>query len=397
MDFGDRKSGASIGIVPIVIIGILLLIGGAFFGLITKDVLPVQASAEAGPIDNLFTVLMVIGGAVFLLVQGLLLYSVIRFRTRPEDQSDGPSFHGNTVLEIIWTSIPAVIVFFLAIYSWVVWTDIRAEKANETVIEGVGQRFNWNFTYTDPDDRLAELPQQTFSSSVLHVYVGQPILMKLQTPDVNHAFWIPTMRIKQDLLAGKVTEIRFTPTRAGRYRVVCAELCGGGHGQMFTFVEVHPDEQTYRANFIDPVVDNIINPPDDPVLNGRNTLANNTYPCSGCHIIEGLPGWSGVTGPNLSAIGSTAGRRPAPSAEYYIAQSLRHPNAYPAPGYPVGVMPQFGPTEETPAVVEGGGYDYMPDQDLVNIVAFLCTQTGGEDTACGDIEAIRQAVAEQSQ
>jgi cytochrome c oxidase subunit 2 len=383
--------------------GAIVLVGGYLIGSLTPSILPVQASAEAAQVDTLFRITLFIGGMIFLLVQGLLAYSVIRFRVPRTDTGDGPNIHGNVTLEIVWTTIPAVIVTFLAFYGWNVWNTTRAEKPNEMVVETTAQRFVWSFTYTDPENRLENADQQTFTTNTLHTYVNQPLLMKIHALDVNHAFWVPVMRIKQDALVGRETEVRFTPTREGRYRVVCAELCGGGHGGMFTYIIVYADYEQYKREFLDIQVNNILNPPTDPVLVGERILSSATYACAGCHTLDNL-GWTGITGPNLNGIGSRAGTTRAsatglPNGASYIAQSIRHPNAYQVPGYGLA-MPQFGPSPEVPATVEGASYVYMPNDDLLGIVSYLCTQTETEDPAdstCGDAEAIAAAVEEQSQ
>jgi cytochrome c oxidase subunit 2 len=406
MDLSHKNNkGVQISLPAVIIAGIAIIVGGFIIGMSAPSWFPVQASTQAEQNVGLFRVLLTLGGVVFLLVQGLLLYSIIRFRARPGDMSDGPHIHGNVTLEVVWTAIPAIVVIGLVVYSLQVWTSTRAEQPNETVVEVTAQRFAWTFTYTDPLNRLVDQPvtNQQFSSSVLHTYVNQPILLKILAVDVNHAFWVPTMQIKQDALVGRETEVRFTPIRAGRYRVVCAELCGGGHGGMFTYVVVHENEETLLSQFVDVQVNNILNPPTDPVAIGNNLLANAVYPCSGCHQLEDLS-WTGVTGPNLNGIANRAAERATasgdPSTEYYLARSIRHPNAYTVPGFGQGVMPQFGASEEIPAVIDGASYIYMPDNDLTGIVAYLCTQTeSGEsaDSTCGDEEAIRAAVAAQTQ
>src|SRR5690349_15851568 len=86
----------------------LIAFGGLVIAEATPALFPVQASAEAPQVDNLFKFMLAIGGAIFLLVQGALVYSVIRFRARPGDTSDGVPLHGNATLEIVWTIIPAV-------------------------------------------------------------------------------------------------------------------------------------------------------------------------------------------------------------------------------------------------------------------------------------------------
>jgi cytochrome c oxidase subunit 2 len=379
----------------VLIAGVAIVIGGLLIGTLAPLLFPTQASAEAQQIDTLFTVMLSIGGAIFLLVQGLLVFSIIRFRARPGDTTDGANIHGNFTLEVIWTAIPSVIVLFLVFYSYNVWTSIRTVRADEElVVEALGQRFAWTFTYTDPENRLPAEVSQTFSDSILHTYVGRPVVVRMRTTDVNHAFWVPSMRVKQDMIAGKTTEVRFTPTQPGDYRVVCAELCGGGHGQMYSTIRVYESEDAWLSQFIDVRVDRILNPPDDPVLQGAALLAEAAYPCSGCHILQddanGIA-WAGQQGPSLAGIADTALRR-APNAglataEEYLANAIRHPNDYIVPGYAANIMPQFGPSPDAPATVDGAYYVAMPDADLARIIAYLCTQSASGTTTCTDADA----------
>lgn len=401
MKLSTQKSGVS-GFINVwtVSAGIAIIVGGFLIGLLTPAVFPVQASSEAEQVDTLFRWLLTIGGAIFLLVQGLLLYSVIRFRRKPGDDTDGPPIHGNVTLELIWTAIPSIIVLFLVIYSYSVWVNIQSPKTDELVVRGVGQRYNWTFAYTDPLNRLASSEQQSFNDSVLHTYVGRPVLLEMETRDVNHSFWVPTMRIKQDLLAGRTTTVRFTPTREGRYRIVCTELCGGGHGGMYSFIIVHADEEAWMSEFIDKRVDQILNPPADPILQGAAVLAQNVYPCSGCHVLEdpdnGIA-WGGLTGPSLQVIGDTAIRRAQASglgsAAEYLAHSIRHPNDYIVPGFAAGLMPQFGPDAQQPAdwnPADGAYYAAMTDSDLYQIVSYMCARTATGENACGTDTATRE-------
>lgn len=400
MNLSKNKSGVA-GLLTVwpLLAGVAIIIGGVVIGALTSSIFPVQASSEAEQVDTLFSWLLTIGGAIFLLVQGLLLYSVIRFRRKPGDEADGPPIHGNVTLELIWTAIPAIIVLFLVIYSYSVWVNIQSPKADELVVRAVGQRYNWTFSYSDPLNRLASVEQQTFNDSVLHTYVGRPVLLEMETRDVNHAFWVPTMRIKQDLLAGRTTTVRFTPTREGRYRIVCTELCGGGHGAMYSFIYVHANEEDWMSSFIDQRVDLILNPPADPILQGAALLSQNVYPCSGCHMLEdpenGIA-WGGMTGPSLQTMGETALRRAQatgqPSAAHYIANSIRHPNDYIVAGFAAGLMPQFGPDAQQPAdwsPSEGAYYAAMSDESLTQIVSYLCTRTSSGENACGEDQAAR--------
>jgi cytochrome c oxidase subunit 2 len=362
-----------------IIAGFLLLVfGGLLIAETTPLLFPPQASAQAQQVDELFKFLLAVGGAIFLLVQGVLIVAIFRFRARKGDRTDGVNMHGNTTLEVVWTLIPAAIVLIITVYSYQVWVDTRAARADEQTVHATGARFVWTFAYDDPVNDV------TISSKELHTYVGQPVLMQLSTDDTQHAFWIPSMRIKQDLLPGRTTEVRFTPIRAGSYPIVCAELCGSGHGQMRAVVVVHPDEATYLSWF-DDAVNTLLNPPEDPVERGRAILAAGAYPCAGCHTLDDL-GWVGLTGPSLNGVGDRAARRvPGQSAEEYLDRSLYHPGEYLVPGFG-NLMPQFQPGD--PAAP-----NYMSPDDHLAVIAYLCMQTASGESAC-DLENLERIVSE---
>lgn len=388
------------GRITLVALLFALFFGGVLLAQLTPLLLPPPASAEAQNVDQLFSVLLMIGGMVFLLVQGLLVYSVLKFRAKPDDTSDGPPIHGNATLEIVWTIIPALIVIVLAILSFIVWDTNTAPKDGENLVNGttipthaVGQRFAWTFTYSTPEQG-PEGDDITLTSDTLHTYVGQNVALTMETSDVIHSFWVPAMRVKQDLLPGRTTEVRFTPvvppngfeftnpvTGFGynEYPIVCTELCGSGHGQMVATLVVHENEEAYLANFYDDAIFAAQNPPDDPVLLGETVLTSGAYPCSNCHALDSF-GWDGVTGPTLNGIGARAGERVSGlSAVEYLAQSIRQPNAHIVAGYSEGIMNYFGPQ---PDPIPGQQpYAYMPQEDLNAIIAYLCTETGTGDLA----------------
>lgn len=390
----QKQGGGGFPVVWIVIGGLIVIVGGYLISLVTPSILPRAGSAQAVLIDDLFRFMLFIGGGVFVLVEGLLLVSVIRFRHRKGDRADGPPIQGNTTLEFVWTVIPAIVVTVIAIYAFVVWQQIETVPPNSQQVGALGQRYAWSFSYEAnsetlppdvnmdavPEDVVARISSEeglTFTSPQLHTWVNQPVNVSMETDDVNHAFWIPGMRIKQDLLAGRVTSIAFTPIEAGVYRIVCAELCGGGHGNMAGIVTpsgelsgawliVHPDEETYLREFYYPELEKILYPPTDPALLGRQVIQN--YPCSGCHILDDL-GWVGVTGPTLNGIASRSARLAASgysNMSDYLHASIRNPGEYLVPGYN-NLMIQFNADPAQP--------NYMSDADLDAIVAYLLTQT----------------------
>ena len=153
----SRSRGPSISPAAVVVTAVFLLvsvIGINWFTTFVPVVLPDQASAESKSVDELFYILMIIGGVVFFLIQGMLLISVIAFRARPDDQGDGPTYHGNPLLEIIWTIIPAMVVVFLAVVSFNIWTQNSEPKASVNMVDGhsiqinvTGARYAWTHQY----------------------------------------------------------------------------------------------------------------------------------------------------------------------------------------------------------------------------------------------------------
>ena len=396
-----RSNIPAISPAAVVVTAVFLLvsvIGINWFATYVPVVLPEQASAESKSVDELFYILMIIGGVVFFLIQGMLLISVIAFRARPGDDSDGPTYQGNPLLEIIWTIIPAMVVVFLAVVSYNIWTQNSAPKASVNMIEGqsisinvTGARYAWTHQYVTErfDDNGGQIVIN--SGADLHTYIGQNVDLTLQTQDVIHSYWVPAMRVKQDLLpgdpaqGGRPTELRFTPVRVeGRaypaeYPIVCAELCGDGHGRMRGSVIVYENEDQFLDQFYEPAIYAILNPPADPVLRGEMEIQN--YICNSCHILDSL-GWTSTTGPSLNGIAERAGERvPGQSAEEYIATSIWNSGAFRVPGYDQQ-MAAFGPD-----VVEAG--NVMSPEQLYSIVAYLCAQ--GESSDC-DMENASESI-----
>lgn len=266
---------------------IITLIAGVAMTLISlwygqnHGLMPMAASNDASDVDELFNFMMTIATGLFLLVEGVLVYSVIKFRRKKGDTTDGPPIEGNVPLEIVWTAIPTVIVFILSIYSFEIYnrmggldpmaagdpgpqlahihnqhSELVALDPNQQNIalglgispesdQGVnplevkvnGIQYAWVFTY----------PESGVISGEIHVPINRPVALNMTAGDVIHAFWLPEFRIKQDVIPGRETNLVFTPNKLGKYPVVCAELCGAYHGGMKTqlYVETEEDYQQW--------------------------------------------------------------------------------------------------------------------------------------------------------
>jgi cytochrome c oxidase subunit 2 len=247
------------------ITGMVLVLTGLWVGQ-NINLLPVDASANAPVYDELFKVLFSIGTILFLGIVGLIAYSLVRFRRRAGDHSDGEAIEGNLPLEILWTAIPAIVVLFVGIYSYDIYDRMGGmAPLNDHSMHAMGsEERTWaGISPVSLDDTsgvtplsvdvtamqfafIFHYPNAEITSGELHVPAGQPIALRMQANDVIHAFWVPQFRLKQDVIPGQPTLLSFTATRPGRYPIVCAELCGPYHGGMRSTVIVDEPE-TFEA------------------------------------------------------------------------------------------------------------------------------------------------------
>ena len=207
-----------------------------------------------------------IGTVLFVGIVGLLVFSLVRYRRRPGQIGDGIAIEGNLPLEIFWTAVPAVVVLFVGLYSYDIYDRMGgmvplahdhsaalSEQAavheqriwggisSGTVEGGVVDALPIEVTAMQCAF-LFHYPEGDITAGELHVPAGRPVTLRLEAKDVIHAFWVPEFRLKQDVIPGQPTQLSFTPTRPGRYPIVCAELCGPYHGGMRSTVVVdEPD------------------------------------------------------------------------------------------------------------------------------------------------------------
>ena len=322
----------------------LALIGAGVLAAIGLDLMPEAAADRAQAVDQLFRIMIGVATVVFLLVEGALVYAVLRFRVKEDDQSSGPPVHDNVSLELVWTLIPAIIVVVIGVYSFRVLSAIEVTAEDEMVVEVVARQFTWEFRYPEYDN---------LSSSQLHLVVGRPVRFEITSEDVIHSFYIPAFRAKRDATPGQISELVVTPTELGHYPIRCAELCGAAHATMLAEAVVESE-----ADF-DAWVANIASLPDDPTAAGRFVFEK--YGCGACHSLEDM-GTTSTVGPEMNGLGQVAGERVADlSAEEYIRQSVLNPSAHLVEGFADGLMPQ--------------DFDQrMTDAELNVLVAYLLNQ-----------------------
>ncbi len=314
-------------ILAIAAISIALIAIGVYVAVAVdvSGILPRPGAQRAELVDQLFRVMLGVSAVIFLVVEGGLVYAVLRFRRQPGDQEDGPPIHGNTALEIVWTLIPVVIVVSISLYSYQVLTKSELPGENPLVIEVVGRQFSWQFTY----------PESGVTSSVLHLPLNREAHLQITSEDVIHSFYVPQFRVKRDATPGRISDLTLRPVRTGTYQVQCAELCGPGHAGMVTDAIVETPEEfeswlsSQRATAEQPL----------DSVDGQRALFV-AQGCGACHTLADA-GAEGQVGPDLDGIGERAGERvPGMDAPAYIRQSILDPNANVVEGFPEGVMPQ---------------------------------------------------------
>ena len=285
--------------------------------------LPDPASEQMKRIEDVYWFATIICIGIFALVMSVLIYSVMTFRAAPEDESDGPSIHGNTSLEIVWTVVPAILVIAIGVVSAVVLSQNGDKGSNPMTIKVFAQQFSWRFEY--PDNKGVK-------SYELMLPINRNITFDLQSADVIHSFWIPAMGQKQDVVPGIDTSIVITPTRLGRFPLVCVELCGLGHATMRTPVTV-----VSQADFDKWVADQQSGGAKD----ADGAAIFSSAGCGGCHAFKPA-NTNGAIGPDLDNLAADAGKAGEDPAEY-VKESIVDPNKVIANGYAKDVMPgDFG-------------------------------------------------------
>ncbi len=209
---------------------------------------PEGVSTFAPDLDFLFKLILYVVGSWFIVVEGLILYSAIRFRRGASPRAQ--YVKGETWRQLRWVLIPAAIVFALDIAmdagadpAWARQKIDIPEKGDVNVVV-TGKQFNWMFTYPGPSGKLEGADAITEPND-LHVPVNKVVRITIKSQDVIHSFFVPALRVKQDAEPGHSIPQWFQATKTGTYEIACVELCGFGHYTMRGRVIVQ-SEQDYQ-------------------------------------------------------------------------------------------------------------------------------------------------------
>jgi cytochrome c oxidase subunit II len=254
--------------------------------------IPFSPAAEATA--SLFYFVFFIAVAIFVLVEVLLVYFVIKYKRREEDEHP-EQYHGNTKLEVTWTIIPAlilVVVFFFTIRT-MGQVGPTNPPSQGLPIKVIGHQWWWEVQYNDGKVKYA---------TDIHIPAGQVVNIELTSDNVIHSFWVPSLMGKTDVVPGHSNTTWLYSNSLGKYDGQCAEFCGAQHANMLFNVIVEPQAQ------FDAWLKNVSAPAAEPEANslaaqGKAEFLKPQNLCIGCHAIDGTAA-VGVTGPNLTHVAS---------------------------------------------------------------------------------------------
>ena len=317
-----------------VVVGILIVILTVltYVGLEAAGLMPVAASAQAGPIDWLWNLELMFISFLSALIIVPLGYSLVVFRRKKGDTEDAQHVEGNTNLEITWTVLPLFIVMLFAYLGAGNLSAIRKADPDAMVVKVTGIQWSWKYEY----------PTYGVTTTELHIPEGKQVLLQMTSNDVIHSFWVPEFRVKQDLVPGRITELRITPTIIGNYKVRCAELCGTSHAYMEgpVIVSAQNDFDAWMADQVKLAEQAAATP------EGRGQALVTANGCAACHTVTGAAGigptWLGVFGHEVELTNGSV----VTADEAYLHESIKAPQAKIVAGFENQLMPTYGFTDE---------------------------------------------------
>jgi len=290
--------------------------------------LPPGGSTISGSVDSLFYFIFWASVFFFLLVVGLTVYFIVKYRRRGDEEAQS-HIAQNLKLEIIWTTVPIILVAIVFVWGFKTFMKMQVAPKDAIEIKVTARQWMWMFDYPNGSNSINEVV----------VPVDQPVKMLMSSEDVIHSFYVPQFRVKQDVLPNRYTVVWFQAKREGQYDLYCAEFCGKGHSEMRGKVRVVSAEkyQQYLEGG---------GQSGEEQGGGGQSLASlgkqlyQSRACNTCHTVDGSPS----VGPTWkNAFGHTVEFQDGSSTtidENYIRQSILEPKAKIVKGFQP-VMPTF--------------------------------------------------------
>ncbi len=280
---------------------------------------PVQASTLAPEVDHLLYFLLAVTVFFTLLIFGAIFFFAIRYRRRSEQELPHVQHTGYT-LEILWSVIPFGLTMVMFTWGASIFFTASRPPNNAIQIYAVGKQWMWKLEHLEGQREINEL----------HIPVGTPVRLTMTSEDVIHSFFVPAFRTKQDVLPGRYSTTWFTPTKAGKYHLFCAEYCGTNHSGMIGWVYVM-EPKDYQNWLSGGASEGSMSE------NGKKLFEQ--LACSNCHKEDNSgrgPSLVGVFGKTVQL----AGGGTVKADENYLRESILQPQAKVVSGFEP-VMPTF--------------------------------------------------------
>lgn len=294
------------------------------------------ASQYASNVDAVMLYIVGISILLLLIVTGSMIYFAIRYSRKRHPKAE--NIEGNTTLEIIWVIVPVVLVLSMFYYSFITYSESRVVPPNAFEIKVKARMWAWEFTY--PNGKVTD---------TLFVPQGKPIKFTITSVDVNHSFFIPAFRIKEDAVAGRENYMVVTPKDIGVYDIACAEYCGLNHSLMYSKIYVVPNNEFqswYNGSTTDSFLRNFV----EAHLEGYREISKSSYAillakgCVQCHSLDGTKSF----GPSFAYLNRGSAKVKingrdtlVPISKEYIRRSIVHPKEVNTVGYENREMPDL--------------------------------------------------------
>ncbi len=289
-------------------------------------------SSSTGMVDNVFYFFVAVSLVLLVLITALMIGFAIRYR-----RSKNPvptQIHGNVTLEIIWTAVPVIIVLVMFHVGTEGFKMLRDVPEDAMRVEVIGRMWDWTFRY-----------ENGVETKKLYVPVDRDIRLALKSVDVNHSFFVPAFRIKEDLLPGKENYLWFKPQTTGPADIFCAEYCGQRHAYMMSEVIVmeEPEFEAWYASGA-----------GDPQERGTAGLLAEKA-CLDCHTLNGNedvgPTFLGLYGSERTVLWNGQ-ERSVTADEEYLRRAIVDPDAEYVKGYEINMPVAELTEEELQAIIE---------------------------------------------
>ncbi len=292
---------------------------GSFALIADMPLFPPAASAQAGPIDDLYWFEVIVSAVMTFLIFACIIFFAWKYRRRPGVQST--QIHGSTKLELTWSIIP--FLFMLVMFGWGAQLYFAAQQPPKDAMEifVTGKQWMWKIQYPDGSKEIDEL----------HVPVGQPVKLTMASEDVIHSFSIPAFRVRHDVVPGHYDSLWFTATKPGRYRLYCTEYCGNQHAGMTGWVDVL-DQRAY-ANWAS-------GGGVQGSLSEQGQKLFERFGCVTCHLLDQQGRCPILRGLYNKPVQLNDGRTVL-ADDAYLRESILDPNAKIVAGFEPNVMPIF--------------------------------------------------------